>query len=220
MIAKAFKENHNDFKELVVFASGVPNSNELSDSEFDREFKLLKKIQFNYPSKKLIYFSTSSVESGRKSKYIDFKLKIEDYIKNNFSDFLILRLPIVVGNTNNKDQLIPHIKNKLLNGQELMIKKNCNRFLIDVNDLPKIISFILEKNIEKSLITISFNNKISVFEIFNFFVKKYNISYVNVNFDNNLNFEKDPNNDFFIDLISQQFHKMNINPIKILDKYY
>ena len=75
---------------------------------------LSKETQTEHTNKKLIYFSSTSVETGKRSKYISFKLMVEKYIKSNFSDFLILRLPNVVGNTENKSQLLPFIKNSLI----------------------------------------------------------------------------------------------------------
>ena len=60
LLAQAFSEyNNND--EILIFASGVSNSLEEKESEFDREAKLLKSVITNYPDKTMVYFSTCSV---------------------------------------------------------------------------------------------------------------------------------------------------------------
>ena len=54
--AKAFNSYGNDNK-LLIFASGVSNSNETSSKAFDREKKLLLDALNNQSGKKFIYFS-------------------------------------------------------------------------------------------------------------------------------------------------------------------
>ena len=182
MISKSFKSSNIDISDICIFASGVPDSNEINDKEYEREFNLIKKVLKDYPLKKLIYFSTSSIETGEKSKYINFKLNIEKYILSNFKNCLILRLPIVVGKTLNKSQLVPYLNYHLLNNLALNIKRNCYRYLIDVEDLPKIVDLIVKSNTKLNKITVNYNNKISVVEIVDILSKMNNLKTKKVNY--------------------------------------
>ena len=218
MISKSFKSSNIDISDICIFASGVPDSNEINDKEYEREFNLIKKVHNDYPLKKLIYFSTSSIETGEKSKYINFKLNIEKYILSNFKNCLILRLPIVVGKTLNKSQLIPYLNYHLLNNLPLNIKRNCYRYLIDVEDLPKIVDLIVKSKTKLNKITVNYNNKISVVEIVDILSKLNNLNPKKVNYCDYQFTEKLSKNNDFIELINK--HDLNTKPFNILSKYY
>ena len=219
MIAKSFIKS-TAINDVIIFACGVPNSNEVREQEYEREFNLLKKIQTEYSNKKLIYFSSSSVETGKKSKYISFKLMIEKYINSNFSDFLILRLPNVVGNTDNQSQLLPFIKNSLLTNNCVRIKKSCNRYLIDVDDLPLITRNLIKENIQNKIITVNFNNKIEIIKIAKFLISKYKIINPTIEFFSDNYIEDDPDNRFFINFIKNDKQQYNYRSLDILNKYF
>lgn len=219
MIAKSFTKS-KAINDVIIFACGVPNSNEVREQEYEREFNLLKNIQIKYTNKKLIYFSSSSVETGKKSKYISFKLMIEKYIKSNFNDFLILRLPNVVGNTDNKSQLLPFIKNSLLTNNYIRVKQSCYRYLIDVGDLPLVTTSLIKSNIQNKIITVNFDNKIEIIEIVNFLISKYKIINPTIEFYNDNYIEKEPDNHFFINFIKNDSYQYNHSSIDILNKYF
>ena len=134
MIAQAFSQYKNN-DEVIIFASGVSNSGEEQNSEYDREFNLLKS---QLPTdKKLIYFSTVSIFDPDyvNKKYISHKLKIESFIAFNFSNYIIFRLPIVVGKTDNSHTFFNYMKDKIIRGEEITIYKNANRYLIDIDEI-------------------------------------------------------------------------------------
>jgi nucleoside-diphosphate-sugar epimerase len=219
MIANSFLRSKT-INDVIIFASGVPNSNEVRENEYEREFNLIKKTQTEHTNKKLIYFSSTSLETGKKSKYISFKLMIEKYIKSNFSDFLILRLPNIVGNTENKFQLLPFIKNSLITKNHIRVKQSCFRYLIDVDDLPLITASLIENKIQNKIINVSFDNKIEVIEIVNFFTSKYKIINPTIKFYKDDYIEKEPNNQFFLNFIKNDIHQYNHRSIDILSKYF
>ena len=219
MIARSFTKS-KAINDVIIFACGVPNSNEDREQEYEREFNLLKEIQIKYSNKTLIYFSSSSVETGKRSKYISFKLMVEKYIKSNFCDFLILRLPNVVGNTDNKSQLLPFIKNSLLVNKHVRIKKSCYRYLIDVDDLPLIIRNLIKSSIQNKIVTVNFDNKIEIIKVAEFLISKYKISSPVIEFYNDNYIEKEPDNRFFINFIKNDTHQYNHRSIDILNKYF
>lgn len=123
--------------EIIIFASGVSNSKESNKNEFDREEKLLKTTISENPEKKIIYFSTVFIENV-KNMYYEHKKNIEEYIKNNCKNYLIIRLPQVVGYLGNNNNLFNFLKRKIKNCEVLNIDSLAIRSLIDIDDVYKI----------------------------------------------------------------------------------
>ena len=93
LIAKAF-EKYNNNDNVIIFSSGVSNSLETRDTEFEREESLLKSNLLL--DKKFIYFSTISVVDGSlKSPYINHKIKMEKMISENHNNYLIYQKKMV-----------------------------------------------------------------------------------------------------------------------------
>jgi nucleoside-diphosphate-sugar epimerase len=143
---------------------------------------------------------------------------MESYIENNSTNFLILRLPNVVGNTKNKKQLLPFMYNSLLNNDIIQVKNGTYRDLIDVDDLPKIVNFLINEKINGKL-NITLDNKIKVIDIVNYLIKinkinGYKIELLNDNesilYDNHIS-------KYYNDL---KIKNLNTNPYQIIKKYY
>ena len=77
-----------DLPEVIFFASGVSNSSEISEKEFNREENLIHKILGDNPQKQFVYFSTCSIYDSSKngSPYVLHKLKMEQIIINKASN--------------------------------------------------------------------------------------------------------------------------------------
>jgi len=216
MIAKSF-ENFN-FSNTCIFASGVADSTETDLSLYKKEFELLKKTINQFPQFKFIYFSTLSIFKFEYNEYVKHKLFIENYIENNLDNYLILRLPNIIGQTVNSKQLLPFLFQKISSNSEINIKNNTYRDLIDVEDLPKIVKFLIKKNIIGKINT-SLNNKITVTDIINTLKEINCISDVKIN--------KININDtiyYTNDLLNYDFDftqkSLNTDPINIIKKYY
>ena len=111
LISNAFKEYSNN-EDYLIFASGVSNSGEDKDSEFMREFLLIK--EYITTDSKFIYFST--INNGN-SKYFIHKRNMENYISSNSKNYLIFRLPNVVGNGGNVNNIFNYLNQKVLNNE-------------------------------------------------------------------------------------------------------
>ena len=216
MIANSFKDYN--FKSVCIFASGVADSTENDTLEYEKEYNFLKQVLEKNQNNKIIYFSTLSVLRHDYTDYIKHKLFIESYIENNSNNFLILRLPNVIGETKNTKQLVPFMYNSLLNNKIIQIKNGTYRDLLDVEDLPKIVDFLINKKINGKL-NITLDNKIKVVDIVNYLIKINNISEYQIDilegdetilYENHLNIN---NNDLDI-------KNLNTNPNKIIKKYY
>ena len=85
LLAKAFSDFENNEK-ILIFASGVSNSNETRRQEFEREEILLRKGLTTHKDKLIIYFSTCSVyePSTNYREYTRHKLDME---KNSSEEF-------------------------------------------------------------------------------------------------------------------------------------
>lgn len=130
---------HIDTENHLFFASGVSNSLETRSSEFDREFSLLKESIEKYPQRRLVYFSTLSIndQSKQESPYVLHKLKLEEYIRNNTSSHLILRIGNIVGNGGNPNTLFNFLKTQISQGKTFTIHQHARRLLLDIDDVSK-----------------------------------------------------------------------------------
>jgi nucleoside-diphosphate-sugar epimerase len=128
-----------DTNDILYFASGVSNSLETRTSEFEREFSLLKTVYEQNKGKKLIYFSTLSIldQSKQNSPYVIHKKKVEDYIKNNTEDYVILRIGNIVGKGGNPNTLFNFLKTQISNKTEFTLHTKARRLLLDIEDISR-----------------------------------------------------------------------------------
>ena len=178
LLAKAFSEYSNN-NDVIIYASGVSNSTEKSKEVFQRETNLLKECISKNKNKLIIYFSTCSVSDVdlKGSDYVLHKLNTEKFIQNNVDKFIIFRLPIVVGKTDNKFTLFNFFKNKISKNEEVTIQKNATRYLVDIDDVFKVLSKVINSNqFTNCIIECSFSQKISVISMVDIIKKVYNSS--------------------------------------------
>lgn len=143
LIAKAFK-NRID-KKVLIFASGVSNSNETNKVFLDKEKNLLISTIKNYPNHRLIYFSSILILKKIKNPYYQHKLEMESIIKKSKIKYLILRLPQIIGKGGNQNNLVNFFVNNIINSNKIFIEKNTYRALIDIDDLVKLVIFLINK---------------------------------------------------------------------------
>lgn len=131
-----------DSENVLFFASGVSNSLETRNSEFEREFTLLKENLGKYSNAQFVYFSTLSIndQSKQDSHYVLHKIRIEEYIKNNSDNYLIVRVGNVVGKGGNANTLFNYLKNQISNQNPFVLHKKARRLLIDIDDISGFLS--------------------------------------------------------------------------------
>ncbi len=165
-----------DTKDVVFFASGVSNSSETRKEEFLREQDLVKETINRYPDKLFVYFSTCSIYDSSKydSLYVLHKLHIEEIIKQNTQDYLILRISNAVGNGGNPNLLMNYLSRQILNNQELVIHQHATRNLIDVEDVKEItLQYINSKSWNK-IVNVAFTENFYIPEIIESFEEVLN----------------------------------------------
>ena len=154
--------SENDNESRVIFASGVSNSKETDIKEFNREKELiLKHIKTD---KKFIYFS-SILSDIVDNPYYNHKLDMEELVRNNSNNYLIFRVPQIVGYSKNPNTLMNYLIRNIKDSNEVVINEGIKRALIDVTDIIRIVNYCDLKNTCLTL-NISFIEKISVISLY------------------------------------------------------
>jgi nucleoside-diphosphate-sugar epimerase len=166
MIAKAFQNKQSELENVIIFAKGVSNSSEIRELEFSREICEIEKHIGN-KEKTLIYFSTCSINDGDcNTPYKRHKKNIEKYIANNSQNYLIFRLPQVVGVSAN-NTILPKFIESTLNRTRIDIQSNARRYLIDVDDVVNsVIDIIKRKKYNNKIIEICSGYDVAALDLF------------------------------------------------------
>ena len=149
LIADAFKGFENN--KVIIFASGVSNSLENKKFEFQREETLLKKTLVNRGDRKIVYFSTCYFNDIKyRINYAKHKRNMENIIEKN-SNYLILRLPLVIGKKGNKKNFFNYIVDSFKKNKQILLYKKLRRNLIDINDITKYTKLLLKYKKDQDL---------------------------------------------------------------------
>jgi hypothetical protein len=161
LMASAFINDYQDDDRFVIFASGVSNSLETDDSSFLREELLLGKTLAENKDKHIVYFT--SFAGGR--KYIEHKRHMEYIIQNSDVFYTILKLPQIIGNGGNPNNLFNYLVSNIKNNKVINVW-NVYRSLIDVGDVKKIVDILIKKWSDKNTyITFPYIEKLLVKDI-------------------------------------------------------
>jgi nucleoside-diphosphate-sugar epimerase len=162
-----------DAKEILYFASGVSNSLETKKTEFEREFNLLSNTLQNNKEKKFIYFSTLSVQDQSKqdSHYVLHKLDMENYIKSNSDNYLILRIGNIVGKGGNPNTLFNFLKTKIKENHKFVLHRNARRLLLDIDDISSFLDSTC-KSVKNETINFAYPHYYDLKEIIHAIEKK------------------------------------------------
>jgi len=134
-----------DREGLLFFASGVSNSQETRESEYQREKDLLLEQD---RSKHLVYFGSLSIfySEGRYAKH---KKEVEDLVKENFERHTIMRLGNIVWG-NNPHTIINYFRNRIKEGKSLEIQ-DTYRYIVDKEEFQYWIGMIPEWSCEMNV---------------------------------------------------------------------
>ena len=151
MMAKVFNDHYKDDDSIVIFASGVSNSNEVSETQYVREKTLIEKCLIEHPDKKLIYFSSVIHLSGMKTRYLDHKREIESLLQQRSNNYLVIRLPQIVGHGGNKNNIVNYFDNCIKNDVVINVQIDTIRSIIDVDDVFRIVKECIDREHNKVL---------------------------------------------------------------------
>lgn len=133
MLAKVFEKSYS--KGCIFFCSGVSNSLENNPENFNREKILLIDKLASQGDKCFVYFS-SILASSQSNDYYRHKWSIENYIIDNSTKYIIMRLPQVAGLTVN-NTIFPFFVINIYKKNFIKIIKNSKRTIVDVDDVLK-----------------------------------------------------------------------------------
>jgi len=137
-MARAFEPQFGSDDGVVVFASGVSNSLETRSTEFAREDALLREWLATRP-RRFIYFSSCGVTAPQASltPYMRHKKRMES-IALSHAGSLVIRLPQVVGPTDNPHTLGNFVRDRIVSGEHFTVWAKAERNLIDICDIVDI----------------------------------------------------------------------------------
>lgn len=217
LIAKAFGQH--DKEEVIFFASGVSNSLETDQRQFDREKCLILNTINSHPTKLFIYFSTCSIYDPSKyeSAYVLHKLHMEQLIKNECNSFLILRISNAVGNGGNPNLLMNYLAKTIKLKESVTIYKKAKRNLIDVKDIQSITMQLLKfDKYYNKIINIAFNQNFSIEEIVSSFENHWEMSTPKIYLDQGESYSIDISviNEYFQNISKDDYLK------RLIQNYY
>jgi nucleoside-diphosphate-sugar epimerase len=218
LIATAFKNSNIKHDNLVIFASGVSNSKESRAEEYERELSLLAEVIKEEGSKKLIYFSSCSASPTSKAEYNKRKNYIEDFIQETANNYLVLKLPNIVGPAIDNNQLINFFYKSLFNQHKITLNIDCIRYLIDVADLPSIVELLIKPEPQADIINVAFNNGVTVDTIVSYLESATGLTANSIEKVQNGR-DYYINNETFLKHI-ENLNTFNTNPELIIKKYY
>lgn len=142
MVAGALKDI-SGWDNDILFSSGVSNSGEKDEKNFQKEIELVKSNLAKLTSNgSFIYFSSTSIfnQLKKNNPYVLHKLKIEKLIKDSNLNYLIIRLPNLVGFSTNPNTLTNYFADSIRLGRAINLNQKAFRHLIDASDLPGILN--------------------------------------------------------------------------------
>jgi UDP-2-acetamido-2,6-beta-L-arabino-hexul-4-ose reductase len=106
-----------DSDEIIFFASGVSDSSCTDENKYMRELALLSNLD---RSRHLVYFSNLGVYY-KHDRYTSHKIAMEDFIRNHFNSYTIVRMEVCEW-VNNPTTILNVFKRKLANGEHISVR--------------------------------------------------------------------------------------------------
>jgi len=131
--------------DLTFFASGVSNSRETRESEYEREKTLLMQQD---TKKHLVYFSSLAIFYSD-TQYTQHKILMEKMVKAYFHKSTIIRIGNITWGIN-PNTLINTLRNKFKNGEELDIQ-DVYRYIVDKEEFLHWINLIPDWDCEMNI---------------------------------------------------------------------
>lgn len=175
LLSSIFKEYKNS-DELIIFASGVSNSSEKREFEFQREKSKLFEVIKKNPKMILIYFSTCAFYDNYfdESPYLNHKREMEEWIIANVQNFYIFRIPQIIG-SKNINQLLGFLDNKIKN-EEKFVLFDIERNLIDFEFLLTVSKYLISNKYYLNKISnIFYPINVKVIDVVSFFEQIHNV---------------------------------------------
>lgn len=148
LIAREFKK-YATLDDYLVFASGVSHSKSCTPEDLQRERLLFLSSVNAHPTRKVIYFSTTSVNDPdlRETPYVLHKLAMEALVRSHAAQWQIFRLSNLAGASDNPSTVLNFLYHSIHEGRPFQLWKYSERNIIDVSDVYHICDHILQKGL-------------------------------------------------------------------------
>lgn len=134
-----------DKENRLYFASGVSNSGEARESEYQREIDLLMSQD---RSRHIVYFGSLCIFYND-SRYTQHKKYMEELVRQNFEHYTIVRLGLIDWGKN-PNTLINFLRNRYANGLKLEIR-NVIRYVLNKEEFRHWLNLIPDWNCEMNV---------------------------------------------------------------------
>jgi len=134
--------------DILVFASGVSNSQCVDKNQFIRENILLSEHLNNHKDVNcFIYYSTISIEdkSMSNSQYIKHKINMETLVSSHKNPYIIRLGQIASNNLGNPNNILNYLTMSIKSNKNIEVWSNAFRSILDIQDIPEIVSKLIIK---------------------------------------------------------------------------
>jgi dTDP-4-dehydrorhamnose reductase len=135
-----------DSKPVIIFASGISNSQLKDSTAIERERKLVRATLADNPGLPFVYFSTYSVDDPvlNKSEYVIHKAQMEQYIQAHAAEYYIIRTSNIVGESHaNKHTIVNFLHERIMNDIPFELWSGAYRNILDIDHLYQIVDNII-----------------------------------------------------------------------------
>jgi nucleoside-diphosphate-sugar epimerase len=184
LLANAIKRI--DDKKYLFYANGISNSVLENIDKNNFEIKEIEEISKQNHGRVFVYFSTSQANSevNHRRAYVKHKLSLEELIKSQFPDYLIIRTSNLVGrNLWNEHTLFNYLYHAITVNQQIKVNPVLTRNFLDVEHFISLVAYYLKHRERNKIIEIvnpvSYKMEHIVNEFEQFFSRKFNLQKVN-----------------------------------------
>lgn len=137
-----------NFQQSVCIFAGNIHCSTISDRALtDAEEELLKNALEQSRDKKVVYFSSCSIlaPDAANTLYVQHKLRMEELVRSNASNYLIARLPRIVGFDEEPTSLLNYLVHSISAGEQFELWNNAIVNIIDMDDVHDIFSRAIQQ---------------------------------------------------------------------------
>ncbi len=135
-----------DKGDRIYFASGVSNSGETRESEYEREIRLLEDQS---PGGHIVYFSSLCIFYSD-NRYTRHKMEMEFLIKRWFAHYTIMRIGNITWG-NNPNTIINFLRNKFKNHEPFELQ-DAYRYVVDKEEFLYWVDMIPDFSCEMNVV--------------------------------------------------------------------
>lgn len=169
MLARAFSSRPDLERDAVIFAKGVSDSSTEAEEEFAREIgELIDAIQHaNTRGSVFVYFSSGGAVYGTHTgcrredltlkpvtRYGWHKQQCEEIVQSEARNYIVARLPNVVGDGGSLSQLVPALVHQIVSGN-VRVRKRASRDLLHSRDVVLLLSKLIEAGADREVFNVA-----------------------------------------------------------------